>query len=152
MEYTTSVAEQPDGSYVYNAGNQAPRGIGTAASGNENNVGYNRGVIKADVSELPAQKYKISYDYRGGIWVTTSLEIGVWPVNKAIWSSSNSGRADAKNNGWTTYESEFLDLTDSEGKPAEVICIYGDATNTYDGSTQTYFRNIKLTGGGRHRL
>lgn len=147
MEYTTSVAEQPDGSYVYTAGNQAPRGVGTAASTESpGTVGYNRGVIKLDVSDLPEQQYKVSYEYRGGIWITTSLEVGVYPTNRQIWSSNNSGRTAEANNRWTTYESDLLYLVDTDGNPVDVVCIYGDATNTDVGATQTYFRNIKLTG------
>ena len=137
---TAMLAKQPDGSYVYAAGNQTPEGIGTAGEGL---VGYGRGRVNINTSALPKdQKYKVSYEYRGGIWATT---IAQTPTAEAIYGADimeyfeNTGRADPKNNGWSSISSEFVALGD-------FVNIYGDATNTEVGATQTYIRNIKIVG------
>ena len=143
LESTTSVAEMPDGSYVYTAGNQAPRGVGSMVNDANTTVGYNRGYIRmwTDGMDL-SQKYKLSYEYRGGIWQNTYVENGSYPDNTYVMYNDNTatgGRGSEKNNGWSTAESDFIELKDS-------VLIYGDSANEYTAATQTYIRNIKFTG------
>lgn len=143
LENTVSIAEQPDGGYVYTAGNQAPRGVGTSVDETNMQVGYGRGLLRIYTDGIDAgQKYKVSFDYRGGIFQNIYVENGAYPNNTFVLSNDNTadgGRRSSKNDTWSTAESEYIELKD-------VLLVYGDATNSYDGSTQTYIRNIKITG------
>lgn len=138
---TTSVAEQPDGSYVYTAGNQAPRGVGSSVNEANTTVGYGRGEFQIGMSTFPAgQRYKVSMEYRGGFTHSLLVFNGAWnETPEEVIKVVNSGRGDAKNDGWTKAESDYF-------TPKSLIDIYGDATNDYIGATQTYIRNIKITG------
>ena len=130
-----------DGSYVYTAGNQTPRGVGSSVNEANTTVGYGRGELQIGMSAFPSgQKYKVSMEYRGGFTNTLIVFNGAWnETPETVIEVANSGRGDAKNDGWTKVESDYF-------TPKSLIDIYGDATNDYVGATQTYIRNIKITG------
>ena len=136
LNATANIVEQPDGTYVYAAGGQTPQGIGGTDT-----VGYGRGYIYVDTSALPkTQKYKIEIEFRGGIWDTMYVQNGNWnDENAGVLSNSNSGRNDVKNDTWQTASTDFIELRDK-------IEVYGDATSTAAGATQTYIRRISIIG------